>query len=103
MKNPSSSRDENIDVKQSMADPTSLGLIGGVASSIFVVLGGLAVATVKDSTTGDYSYKYFTYGYGLFFWLVFMTAISIGLLVYVKILSDYFQQLPKQSTTATVS
>ena len=94
---------ENIDVKQSMADPISLGLIGGVGASIFIVLGGLAAATVKDSTSGDYSYKYFTYGYGLFFWLVFLTAISVGLLVYVKILSDYFHQLPKQSTSATVS
>jgi hypothetical protein len=84
-----------------MADAVSLGLIVGTFGSIFVILGGLAAASSKDSATGDYSYKYFTYGNGLFWWLVLLTALVVGMIIYVKILTDYFLKLPKQTTSST--
>jgi uncharacterized membrane protein len=84
-----------------MADAVTLGLIAGSFGSIFVILGGLAAASSKDSVTGDYSYKYFTFGNGLFWWLVILTALVVGMLIYVKILSDYFLSLPKQSATVS--
>ena len=91
-----------------MSDGVSIGLFAGSFASIFVVLGGLAAATSRNKLPngdlGDYSYKYFTYGYGLFFWLILLTAMLTGVLIYVKILSDYFEKLPKQlDTTATVT
>jgi len=71
---------------------------------MFIIIGGLVVATQRDSISGDFSYKYYTYGLGLFAWMVIITALLAGVLVYVKLLSDYFTQLPKQSaTTATVT
>jgi hypothetical protein len=84
-----------------MADAVTLGLIAGSFGSIFVILGGLAAASSKDSVTGDYSYKYFTFGNGLFWWLIILTALVVGMLIYVKILSDYFLSLPKQSATVS--
>jgi|DEB19_MinimDraft_3_1074340.scaffolds.fasta_scaffold491796_1 uncharacterized membrane protein len=84
-----------------MADAVTLGLIAGSFGSIFVILGGLAAASSKDSVTGDYSYKYFTFGNGLFWWLVILTALVVGMLIYVKMLSDYFLSLPKQSATVS--
>jgi hypothetical protein len=87
-----------------MADnQVGLGLVIGGFTGVFIVLGGLAVATAKDSS-GDYSYKYFTYGWGLFGWLVILTAITAALLVYVYHLTTYLQKLPKQlNDPATVS
>jgi hypothetical protein len=97
--------DENISVKQrNMADnQVGLGLIIGGFTGVFVVLGGLAVATAKDNS-GEYSYKFFTYGWGLFGWLVVLTAIMTALLVYVYHVTTYLQKLPKQlNDPATVS
>jgi hypothetical protein len=84
-----------------MADAVTLGLIAGSFGSIFVILGGLAAASSKDSVTGDYSYKYFTFGNGLFWWLVILTSLVVGMVIYVKMLTDYFLKLPKQSATVT--
>jgi uncharacterized membrane protein len=84
-----------------MADAVTLGLIAGSFGSIFVILGGLAAASSKDSATGDYSYKYFTFGNGLFWWLIVLTALVVGMLIYVKMLTDYFLKLPKQTSTST--
>ena len=84
-----------------MADAVTLGLVTGTFGSIFVVLGGLAAASSKDSVTGEYSYKYFTYGNGLFWWLVILTALVVGMLIYVKMLTDYFLKLPTQTSTST--
>jgi hypothetical protein len=76
-------------------------------ASLFIILGGAAAATSRDKspdgTPGDYAFKYFTYGNGLFWWLVFLTAAVVGLFIHVKSLTDYFNKLPQQSASATVT
>jgi hypothetical protein len=101
--------DENIEVRQrNMSDAVTIGIASGTAASFFVLLAGLGIASVRDKLPsgepGDFAYKYFTYGNALFWWMVILTGLVIGIFVYVKILSDYFLALPKQSTTtATVT
>ena len=56
----------------------------------------------RNPGDGDYAFKYFTAGNGIFWWMILLTALVIGLLVYVILLNQYFSQLPKQSAGATV-
>ena len=90
-----------------MADAVTIGIASGSAASFLILLAGLGVASVRDKLPtgeqGDYSYKYFTYGNALFWWMVTLTGLVVGIFVYVKILSDYFLALPKQSSSATVT
>lgn len=86
-----------------MADQVGLGLVIGGFTGVFVILGGLAAAIAKDSN-GEESYKFFTYGWGLFGWMVVLTAITSASLVYLYHLTTYLQKLPKQlNDPATVS
>ena len=100
---------ENIDVRQrNMSDAVGIGLTSGVVASAFIILGGLAIASKREvlptGDLGEYSYTFFTYGLGLYTWMVIMTSLLVGIFVYVKFISDYFRNLPKQSnTTATVT
>jgi len=108
MKNRLLGPDENINVKQRrMSDAVTIGIASGTAVSFFVLLAGLGVASVRETLPngepGDFAYKYFTYGNALFWWMVILTGLVVGIFVYVKILSDYFLSLPKQSSGATVS
>ena len=71
-------------------------------ASIFIILGGAALFVAKDQT-GDYVYKMFTFGPGLFWWLLIITGLLVGTLIYVKALNDYFSQLPRQIENAKVA
>jgi hypothetical protein len=91
-----------------MSDAVGIGLFAGAVGGILIILGGAVYAAARDKLPngelGDYSFKYFTYGNGVFWWLLLLTGAVVGLFVYVKFLSDYFSELPKQqSNVATVS
>jgi uncharacterized integral membrane protein len=86
-----------------MSDLVGVGLFAGSAASVFIVLGGLVFFVARNPSDGDFVFKYFTGGNGLFWWLILLTALVVGLLIYVIILNEHFNQLPRQTGTATVS
>jgi hypothetical protein len=86
-----------------MSDLVGVGLFAGTAASVFIVLGGLVFFVARNPNDGDFVFKYFTTGNGIFWWMLLLTALVIGLLIYVIILNQYFNQLPRQSGTATVT
>jgi hypothetical protein len=87
--------EENVDVKQRGMDAISIGIFAGSISSVLVILGGAI-------TLAGGKYEYFTYGAGLFMWLIALSSLIVGLFVYCHILSTALSALPTQSASATV-
>jgi len=87
---------ENVDVEQrNMQDPVLAGIAWGVFIAVFVVFGGtLAVSTNN--------YEWFTYGTGLFFWNLVLTALMLGLFIHTYIITNYLSQLPSQKDAKVV-
>jgi hypothetical protein len=85
-----------------MADTVGVGLFTGAMASIFVVLGGAALFVARDQK-GEYLFTYFTQGSGIFWWMLILTSLLVGTLIYVKFINDYFSQLPKQIQNANVT
>ena len=65
-----------------MSDAVGLGLFAGGVGGVLIILGGAVYAAARDKLPngefGDYSFKYFTYGNGVFWWLVLLTAAVAG-------------------------
>jgi hypothetical protein len=75
-----------------MADPVSVGLIGGIVGAMLIVLGG---GIALSSNT----YQGFTVGWPLFIWMTLLTAVSIGQLFLTYTLSTAISENPRVSGT----
>jgi len=76
-------------------DAVSIGIFAGSFSSVLIILGG-AITYAGGKT------EFFTSGYGLYAWLVGLSALIIGVFIHTYIISNALAKLPTQSSSATV-
>jgi hypothetical protein len=99
VKNPPCPLDENIDVKQrKMSDAVGMGLVAGFSASVFICIGGLIA--VYTNFGDEQLYRFLVSDERLFGWLVLLTALLVGCLIYLKVLVDFFREQPKQITSS---
>jgi hypothetical protein len=100
---PHRQQDENIGVRQRNMLDGAGGLAVGIVVSLAILLLGFSIVNVKDST-GMAAYLQMTAGFGLYSWMVVVTALLLGVLIYVYMLVDFINKQPKQiSASATVT
>ena len=95
-------QDENIDVRQRNMLDGAGGLAVGIVVSLAILLLGFSIVGVKDST-GMAAYLQLTAGFGLYSWMVVVTALLLGVLIYLYMLVDFINKQPKQISSATVT
>jgi len=79
------------------------GLAVGIVVSLAVLFLGFSIVGIKDST-GMAAYLQMTAGFGLYSWMVVVTALLLGVLIYLYMLVDFINKQPKQiSASATVT
>lgn len=71
-------------------DAVNQGLLWGSLGGAIVILSGSIILT-------NGSYEYWTYGMGLFFVLILLSALQIFTFIHVWTLNTFLSQQPKQN------
>ena len=82
--------EEKEDVRQ--MDAVSQGILWGVVGSALVVLGGSIALTSN-------TFSSLTTGYGLFIWLLLISALCVFSFIHGFVITGYLLQTPRQSGT----